>query len=511
LRFYRIACPALLAFLSLDAPYGQPQSGTIRFGIRNDVSTLNPFVNTAAQDHDLRTLVYEPLLLEDRNYQIRPYLAEAWEISKDGQVYTFSLRKGVPFHDGRALASDDVRWSIEYGQNPKNPAYGGQELQTIASVEILDPHRIRLTLREPMASFLSLMTTLQTLPILPRESLATGERPQAFPPGTGPYRFEHWKPGQELILARFPRYWQRGLPKIEQLEIKIVTDPEARFLALRAGEFDLIEKMPPQHVSKIQKGEVGDVKIAIADGAGLQGIVFNTRKPPFDNAKMRQMVAYAVDPKEILKGAYWGVGSVINQKMFPGSAWYFPIPGRRRDLAKARLLLKEAGYGPGFRVRLSGGQQAEKELVIVQSQLREAGVEVEIQLRDPPTHRVSIRKGEFEFATTGANAFLDPDQNYFDYFHTEAGEGGGGRNNARYSNAQVDRLLEEGRRTLDLQKRRKIYREFVELIHEEVPVLYYLISPNVFAHRSNLKGFETRGQGRFFSGDMGIPLAYLER
>ena len=506
-----VFCGMACLFL-VRVSYGQaPQTSTLRFGIRNDVSTLNPFVNTAAQDHDVRTLIYEPLLLEDKSYQIRPYLAEAWEISKDGFVYTFNLKKGVTFHNGKGLGADDVRWSIEYGQQPKNLAYGGAELQTIASVEVLEPYRIRLTLREPMASFLSLMTTLQTLPILPKDSLITGEKPKVFPPGTGPYRFEQWKPGQELVLTRFAGYWQRGLPKIERLEIKIVTDPEARFLALRAGEFDLIEKMPPQHVSKIQNGEIRDIKAAIAEGSGIQGLVFNTKKPPFDNVKIRQVVAHAVDPEEILKGAYWGIGSVVNQKMFPGSPWYFPVPERKRDLSKAKLLLKDAGYGPGFRVKLSGGQQAERELAIVQSELREAGVEVEIQLRDPPTHRVSLRNGEFEFATTGANIFLDPDQNYFDYFHTEAGEGSRGRNTSRYSSLRVDRLLEEGWKNLDPQKRRKIYREFVELIHHEVPVLYYLISPNVFGYRPQLIGFEARGQGRFFSGDMGIPFARLER
>jgi peptide/nickel transport system substrate-binding protein len=407
-----------------------------------------------------------------------------------------------------------VKWGIEYGQEPKNGAYGGSELRTIASVQMLDRTKIRMTLKEPMASFLSLMTTLQTLPLLPKDSLGAGEKPQAFPPGTGPYRFGEWRPGNELALTRFAEYWQKGIPKIDRLELKVVSDPEARFLALRSGSVDFIEKMPQQYVAKAQKGEIPDVKVAVAEGSGIQGLVFNTRKPPFDNVKMRQMVAYGVDPEAILEGGYGGVGTVVNQKMFPGSPWYFSLPERKRDVSMARKLLKESGYGPGFRIKLSGSKQSEQELAIVQSQLREVGVEVEVQLMDPIAHRVSLRTGDWEFSRTGGNIAPDPDQNYYDYFHTEVvreGKTVSARNNSGYSNPRADKLLEEGRKTLDPQNRYKIYREFVELLHQEVPLLYYLISPNVFAYRSYVKGFEARGQGRFFSGDIGIPFAQMER
>ena len=505
---------AIAALFVAHASFGQQHSMILRFGIRNDVTTLNPFVNTAAQDHDLRTLIYEPLLLQDKSYQVRPYLAEAWEISKNGLVYTFTLRKDVVFHNGKALLSEDVRWSTEYGQDPKNLAYGGDELRSIVLVETPDPHRVRITLGEPMASFLPLMTTVQTLPILPKESLRTAERPQAFPPGTGPYRFQQWKTGQELVVTRSQNYWQKRIPRLDQVEFKIILDSDARFMALRAGALEVIEKMPPQHVSGVQKGEFPEVRLALAEGSGLQGLIFNTRKPPFDNIKMRQMVAYAVDPADILRAAYWGVGSVVNQKMLPASPWYFPIPERKRDLPAARRLLREAGYGPGFRMRLSGGQQAERQLTVVQSQLREAGVEADLQLMDPASHRASLRKGDWECSATGGYMFFDPDPNYFSYFHTEVvreGRATSIRNVSGYSNAQADLLLEEGRKTLDPHQRHRIYREFVELIHREVPVLYYLISPSVFAYRPELKGFEVRDQGQFFTGDTGIPFSWIER
>lgn len=508
----------VLAFvlLLLTSPISEAQpkpGGTLRFGARRELQTLNPFVSTLSYDHNLRTLIYETLLFEDKSYQIRPYLAESWEISKDSLVYTFRIRNGVKFQNGKQLTADDVRWSIEYGQDPKNQTYGATRLQSVGSIHVSGPRQIRLTLKEPLASFLSLLTTLQTLPIVPKDSLKTGERPQSFPPGTGPFRFVHWKPGQGVLVSRFEDYWRKGIPYFDRVELKHVADEEARFAALRAGDLDLIERLPLQYVPKIQAGEIPGINIEVAEGTGLKGLLFNTQKPPFDNVKMRQMVAYALDPAEILKGAYWGVGTVTNQKNFPGSPWFFPLPERKRNLAMAKQLLKEAGYGPGFRFKLSGTRNVAEELYVTQSQLREVGVEPELRLTDQIENLKNYRTGDFELASTAADIALDPDQDYFDSYHTEPlGEVEGRlRNYSGYSNPRADKLLEEGRKILDPQKRYKIYKEFIELIHQEIPVLYLFVSPNLYVYRDYLKGLAMKGQGRYFSGDSGIPFAWLEK
>lgn len=513
LKFHLIAIlisPILLAEIGTGET---PPATTLRFGARRELATLNPFVGTLSYDHNLRTLLYETLLLEDKNYEIRPYLAEAWEISRDGLTYTFNIKRGIKFHNQKELNAEDIRWSIEYAQDPKNFAYGGPQLRSITSVSSPAPNRLRVKLKEPLASLLSLMTTLQTFAIVPKDSLKTAEKPQVFPPGTGPYRFEQWKPGQGVVVSRFSDYWQKGVPRIERIELKYVPEDDARFAALRAGDLDLVERLPLQYVAKVDKGEIPGIKIDTgAQSSGLKAIVFNTQRPPFDNVKMRQMVAHAVDGREILKGTYWDVGSAVNQKMFPGSPWYFPVPERKRDLQTTRRLLKEAGYDPAQRVTISGTRNMAKELYVVQSQLREAGLEVDIKPMDQIDHLKIYTTGEFQAAITAAGISQDPDVNYFDDFHTEAPiEGKRHRNHSGYSNRRVDSLLEEGRKTLDPQKRYKIYREFFELIYNEVPVLYLLVSPNLYAYRTTLKGFEMRGEGRYFSGDTGIPFAWLER
>jgi peptide/nickel transport system substrate-binding protein len=254
--------------------------------------------------------------------------------------------------------------------------------------------------------------------------------------------------------------------------------------------------------------------LTYAAGAGLRGYIFNAQKPPFNDVRVRQAVAYAMDKEEILKGAYSGIGTLINQKGIPGSAWYFNIPQRKRDVEKAKTLLREAGFPGGLKVRLMGRPGNQGEAQILQSQLKEAGIEVELEFLDPVVYLRNMRQGDFSFATIGGIVYIDPDQNYYPDYHTEkleAGKPQDHRNLAWYSNAKVDRLLDEARVEQDIKKRQKLYREAVEILHDEVPQIHMLASPYVFAFQSSLKGLEFEPQGRFFADHIGLPMAWIDK
>lgn len=506
----------LVCVLSLcpDFVAGAEEGGTLRFGLYKDASTLNPYVNTRSTDHDIRTLIYEPLLTLDPKFNVKPYLAESWEISKDATELRLQLRKGVRFHNGKELTAEDVLWSIEYVQNPRNAAYGGAQAREISSAAAIDPYRIRLKLTEPIASFPAYLATLQGIPIVAKGSLGVADRPTAFPPGTGPYMFSDWKQKQELVLTKFKDYWQKGVPRIDRIEMKITPDPEARFAALRSGAVDLIERLPPQHYSRVLKGEIREIGLVLAPEAGMRGIYLNNRRSPFNDVRVRQAVAWAIDKEEILNGAYSGVGTVITQKAYPNSPWFTPIVDRKRDPAKARALLKEAGYPNGLKTTLSGGSDNASELQILKAELEKGGIEVELVILDPVSFLNLNRSGNYDITLTGGNVFADPDQNYFHEFHSEKvveSKIVEHRNITGYSNPKMDRLLEDGRRTTDFKKRQQIYKEVTELLVREVPALYTLSSPYIFAHRPYFKGFETRDQGRYFTGDIGLPMAWLEK
>jgi ABC-type transport system substrate-binding protein len=185
--------------------------GTLRFAAQRDISNLNPFQDTRAMDTSVRSLVFEPLLMEE-DYNIRPHLAESWEISKDGREYRFRLKRGVKFHTGKEMSAHDVQWDFLYTMDPRNRAYSQDVFKDVRTVEVLDAATLKVTLRLPNAPFLSYLTSIQGLPVVPKDSLAQGEKPGRFPPGSGPFIFEAWRPDLLMVLKWFPVYWKRGFP-----------------------------------------------------------------------------------------------------------------------------------------------------------------------------------------------------------------------------------------------------------------------------------------------------------
>jgi ABC-type transport system substrate-binding protein len=487
----------------------------IRIGNERDISLLNPFIGTRSTDHGIRTLLYEPLVTFDRKMDIRPYLAESWTISKDGKDYTFKLRKNVRFHDGQEMTAGDVQWSFEYTMNPKNAAYGRNFLEAVSSLQILDPHTVRFVLKQPQASFLAGLGTIQNLFVIPKGSLKEAERPKQFPTGTGPFQFAEWQPSNYLRLKRSAYYWQQGLPYAGELFMRPIEDGAVRFSAVRAGDVDVVERVPTPFALQVRKGEFKDLGYAAVEAAGRRAYMFNVKIPPFDNVKVRQAIAYAMDKEEVLRGAFWGWGTVINQKMHPESKWYFPIPDRKRDVAKARQLLKEAGYPSGLTIKIHCRKGNEEEVQILQSKLKEAGIIAEIDMHDPVTYMTKLRGGEAGFATFGGDVYPDPDLNYYGDFHSEQlvdSKVKDRMNFSGYSNPRVDKLLEEGRVVLDPKKRFNIYKQAFEIIQEEVPVIFSLEIPFVFVYGSALKNFQPDAHGRYFGGAyQALAKAWVEK
>jgi peptide/nickel transport system substrate-binding protein len=482
--------------------------GALRLGAKTDIAALNPFVMTASMEHNVRSLVFEALLMQS-NSEPRPYLAESWKISEDGKRYEFRIKPGVRFHNGQDLTCEDVKWSIVYALDPKNRTYGRPEISMIQAVECAGARTLQIQLEESTASLLALLTSIQPFPIVSKGSITAGERPTAYPPGTGPFTLVEWRSGQRLVLKRFKDYWQKGIPRVDEMVIQLITDDTVRFTALRTGEVDMIDWLPYQYPERIRKQEIKDINLIPAAATGYRGLVFNVKAPPLDKLKVRQAIAYAIDKEQILKGARWGVGTVTNQRALPGSFWYFEFPDRERDQEKARRLLREAGISGRLKLKIFSTMANKDEVPFIQAQLGAVGIDLEPEILDYTTHNARQRTGEFELATTGGNVALDPHGNYYPWFHSEKGTRV--RNISGYSNPHVDGLLDKGRVTVSPKERRKIYQEFLEIMHEEVPEISLGFVPNIYGARRHVRGFELEPQGRFFSGDKGLPVVWLER
>ena len=196
--------------------------------------------------------------------------------------------------------------------------------------------------------------------------------------------------------------------------------------------------------------------------------------------------------------------------MSPKSPWYFPIPERKRDLEKARQLLREAGYPNGIQSRLFVWRGSEAESEIMQRQLKEAGIQLELEIADFTTYIRRLGTGEYGVGTYGGDYDPDPHMNYYSYFRTTPGKRQE-RNHTRFSNEQMDKLLDNGAVTLDRKGRLAIYKEAVEILDREAPVIWLIMAPYAYVHRSVIKDFETDSQGLYFSGDQGLPYTRLEQ
>jgi peptide/nickel transport system substrate-binding protein len=484
--------------------------GTLRFGLSKDIADINPFQRTFGVNINVASTAFECLLAEE-NGVLKPAIATGWETSKDGLQYTFKLRKGVKFHNGKAMTVQDVIWSMQYAMDPKNRAHGRDSLMSVASLTAPEPFTLRVTLKEPYVPFISPLSSIAAFPLVPQGSVPPGgEKMSLYPPGTGPFMMVDYKPNQLIVFKKFDEYRQKGLPYLDSIHFRESEDDMVRFTALRTGDFDMIERIPYDQALRIQKGELKGINTEIAKAVGYRAILFNTEKTPFNNVKVRQAIAYAIDKEKLLVAVAWGFGIVADQKILKGSPWHIPLQERKRDLEKAKALLREAGYPASLKVKAQMEKRREAEAQLLQSQLKDGGIDLELEFFDYAKHQNDMREGNYLVSIFGGGTASDPDLTYYTPFHTD-NRPKKISNFPRYSNPKVDRLLEEGRIEPDIQKRYRIYKEAVETIHEEVPQITLGFTPYIFAFRSHVKGFEVEPKGHFFYGLGGLGLTWLDR
>jgi peptide/nickel transport system substrate-binding protein len=335
---------------------------------------------------------------------------------------------------------------------------------------------------------------------------------ELYPPGTGPFRMVEHKSNQLIVLKRFDQYWQKGIPYLAGIDFRAIEDDTVRLTALRTQELDVAERVPHDQALRIQKGEIKGIGLKVAEGSGYLSLIFNTENPPFNDARVRRAAAYAIDKAKIMEGVSWGFGFAADQKILKGSRWFVPTKDRERDLGKARALLKEAGYPSGFRVkghvpRLKTNHDA---MLVALSQLRDAGIQVDLEIKEFVTHQNALREGQFTITVMGGLPYMDPDLAYYQYFHTE-NRPTKVSNFPRYSNPKLDKLLDDGRTESDFQKRYRTYKEVVEILNDELPQITLGYVPYVHGFGAHVKDFDLHPNNQFFYGVGGLAMTWLDR
>ena len=503
----------------IESAYGAEKKprygGRMRVGARYAGTGMDVHRNQDFADYLNYCLMYGALTEQGKlpEVEIFPMLARSWEISRDGREYIFSLREGVKFHHGKEFDSGDVKYSLERVMNPATRSPRAFAFKLVDAVQTIDRYHLKIRLKEPFAPFLVTLT-LNNCPIIPAGWEPTGTKPA---PGTGPFVFKSFIPNETLEVTRFNQYYeideQTGdrLPYLDSLYAKKIVDENVRWAALRAGDLDVVST-PPLNISaraileKPVPGIVTDWQTI-----GTNWIYFNVTKPPFSHKKVRQAVAYALDKKEMVKAIFWGLGEPVNNQPFPnGSRFYIPVQDREVDVAKAKQLLTEAGYPNGFKTeffQFSITQQVTGAEVSI-GQLKKIGIEATMRVIDRAPYFAAMRKGDFELSFTVGDQRYDWDEAFFMYLHSnEIGKS----NWSGYKNSQLDALLEKGRTTWRQEDRVPIYRQVIEILKEDLPVLYIAGSVTSYAFRDYVKGFRKGMATRFAFHGGGAKYWWLDR
>jgi peptide/nickel transport system substrate-binding protein len=510
-RYFVLLALVIVGWLA-DAPAQEKPryGGTLNVGLNADIYGLNPFVRTRSIDLSVRQMAYETLVVVDSKFEIKPWLAESWRISPDQKEFTFNLRRGVKFHNGQEMTAEDWKWTVEYAQNPVHGATATQFLENLQTVRAADRYTLRFTLKTPQASFLAALTNLRVLFVVPKGIVATGETKfSTMPPGTGPFAFKEWRPGSHATFERFQDYWQKGLPYLDRVVFKPIPDDSARLAGLRAAELQIINRVPSQWVVKIQRGEIRGVKIEASKYSGLREVYLDVVRPPFNNVKVRQALAHAIDTQQIIDGAYWGLAAPSQERFHKGSPWYFGFPERKRDLGKAKALLQEAGYR-GEKIAFIS-RQGQEEVQFIARQMQEAGFNVAVEVLEAGAYRRRGRTGDFHLKPGGGDAMLDPDQIAVEFMcDDDAIKKRHRENNATgYCNKQVDRLFDEAKITTDLKTRRELYRKAFAIVHDEVPEIFLAFEHRHFGVRPEVRDFTSDANESFNTVEGGIHKAWL--
>lgn len=469
-----------------------------------DASNLIPLLASDKPSHDIAGLVYNGLVKYDKNMNTIGDLAESWDISTDGLIITFHLRKEVKWHDGRPFTAADVLYTYQVTTDPKTPtAYAGDFLK-VKKAEVLDDYTFRVTYDKPFAPALISWGSS----ILPKHLLTDTDITKSpltrHPVGTGPYKFKEWVAGQKIVLISNSNYFE-GRPYIDGYITRIIPDMATLFLELRARGIDISGLSPLQYTRQTENKLFRDNfnKYRYLSFAYTY-LGYNLKNPLFGDKRVRQAISYAINKEEIISGVLLGLGKPATGPYKPGTwAYKGNVKIYNFNRQKAKELLREAGWrdangdgilekdGKPFVFELvtnQGNETRQKCAEIIQRQLAEVGITVKIRILEWAAFvNDFITKRRFDAVIMGWT--IPPDPDAYDVWHSSktAPEE---LNFISYKNSEVDELLEKGRSTFDQKERKKYYDRFQEILAEDQPYTFLYVPDSLIIINKRFRGIE---------------------
>ena len=481
---------AALALATLPALAQSPS--TLRIGLQEDPDMLDP--------HKARTFVGRIVFMGlcDRLVDITPELklvprlATEWNFSADGLTLTMKLRSDAKFHDGEAFNAEAAKANLDRARTLPD-SLRRAELASVESVEAPDATTLVLKLKRPDATLLSQLTDRAGMMLSPKT--LSGDV-AAKPVCSGPYKFVERVQNDRIVLEKFKEHWEADKYNFDRVLYRSIPDTTVRLANLRSGELDMLERLAPTDVKSAQSDK--SLKIESIANLGYQGITINTsngeaaNQPMGKDKRVRQALSLSIDRKVLSQVVFEGLYAPIIQPFPPTSTFVdakLPVP--ERDVAKAKALLKEAGQSKVSVELFVTNNPVDAQLgQVIQAMAQEAGIDIQIRSTEFASQLRDQQQGKFQMSRIGWSGRIDPDGNIHQFVTTK-----GNQNDGRYSNPEVDKLLDEARTIYDVAERKKRYDAAQKILQDELPIVYLYNQTVFFALRSNIEGFVINPDG----------------
>ncbi len=506
------ACFVLV--LSSMASSCRRQSNVFVIALSDNVKTIDPIGSPSvdAASERVRSLMFNSLVKKDEKFDYVPEVASKIDRSEDGLTFTFTLREGVTFHDGRTFTSADAKYTLDTmlaSTFAKAASFfegvGANRKGYVKSVEAPDPHTLVIRLNSPWTG---LLANLVAIAMIPKDSY---ESQKTHPLGTGPFKFKSYDQSQQVVdMEAYPKYWD-GPPQIPVLRARVISDSNALQAELQSGRVDIAPlptSLSPDSIKGLSSNP--NLNVHQFNGSNLNLLTFNTTEPPLDNVKVRQAIAYAINRESMIRDLVLGQGKIAHS-ILPEESWaYTPGQTYHYDPAMAKQLLDEAGFrdpdgdGPQMRFakpiifRISGSAASARQYAgVIYNYLREVGIPVQIETSELNTLFEFLRRGQFQIAYgqwVGGNQ--DPIF-YRDLFATSEipTETRAARNRSRYSNPELDKILEEATNTFDHAKAAPLYARAQEIVSRDVVVFPLWYQANMVIAKKSVGNIHVNASG----------------
>jgi len=476
----------------------RPDANTVVMIIENSPTNLDPRVGTDAQSERIDELIFDPLVRRDEHFNMIPWVAKKWEIPNP-KTYIFHLRRGIKFQDGRPLTARDVKWTLDSIRDGSLTTLKTTTYKLIESVDAPDDATLIIRLSEPDGTLLYNVSE-GAFGIVPYGS---GKPFNRHPIGSGPFTFISQDPDTEVILRRNDNYWGPRA-QVERVRLTIVPDATTRALELRKGSADI---SPSGSLSADMIGTLRryrSLEIEQQPGTVLAYLAFNLRDPILKDVRVRQALAYAIDRGAVLHYLFGDAGRLADSVLPPqqwaytGNVAHYPY-----DPAKANQILDAAGYAHGadgvrFHLTMKTSTEETTRLLaaVLQQQLRQIGIVLDIRSFEFATFYSDVTKGAFQLYSlrwVGANE--DPDVFYY-AFHSSSFPPKHA-NRSYYVDPEMDRLIDEGRSTVNQEKRKQIYAQVQQILARDLPYINLWYFDNVVVHSSRVRGLQINPAGNY--------------